>query len=324
MNFKPANFFVATDQHYLNSSNEFLFDEFLYSRGIQHEVNGLINDKSKYRFDFKIEDYYVEIWGYDFDRGGKICDIYNNKRSKKEEFYKHHNLKLISIEGSVFRKPLKEMENYFCQVMEGFGFDVSLKKAEYSIVNSTKHYRYWNEETIIEELKVYIKEFGTFPSKLQLGKDRSDLVHAITRNKGFVYYRKNLGFDLIQNPRHYWSEKQIIQSLEKIILTTKKFTTVLDLIHMNQQGLLSGITRTGGILYYRRKLNFPLPRQHMGYWNENTILERLAKILISLDHIPSYTELKKIDSSLLHAISKRKLPLKELIAKAQDNKKYCA
>jgi hypothetical protein len=100
--FKPP-FYEASDGHFLDSSYELALDEWLHEHGIRHDVHGYIDRKhGKYRYDFKIGDTYVEVWGY-----SKTCTIehaeeYNEKRKLKEELYTKLNLDLISLEGEFF------------------------------------------------------------------------------------------------------------------------------------------------------------------------------------------------------------------------------
>jgi len=78
------------DGHKVKSSYERYVDNWLFEKGIPHEYNGLLPG-SKYKYDFKIDNWYVEIWGL------KNIDLYDKKMSRKIQFYETHHLKRIDI-----------------------------------------------------------------------------------------------------------------------------------------------------------------------------------------------------------------------------------
>lgn len=51
---KARNFYKTSDGHMVRSYYEYLFDEFLYLNDIPHEVDGLICNTSKYRYDLRL------------------------------------------------------------------------------------------------------------------------------------------------------------------------------------------------------------------------------------------------------------------------------
>jgi hypothetical protein len=102
---------TTSDGHIVKSKNEYIIDEFLFSRGIPHEVDGMIDKSSeKYRYDFKIGDIYVEVWGFSKDNNSSRGIYYNNIRKLKEQFYKDRNLTLVSIEEKIFKNKFKHSE----------------------------------------------------------------------------------------------------------------------------------------------------------------------------------------------------------------------
>jgi len=114
----PESFLIAKDGHALKSSYEIEFDNFLYEHNIAHEVDNPINENTKLRYDFKIADTFVEIWGFNERKNNKRCERYCQKRLKKEQFYADNNLKLISIEGKVFRRNKISRHQYFKQLLQ--------------------------------------------------------------------------------------------------------------------------------------------------------------------------------------------------------------
>ncbi len=99
----PSRYIMASDGHYLASKYEYIVDEFLNNRGIFHEVDGIIHPSSKCRFDFKVKNYFIEVWGFNKNGKNNRCIKYNLKRDKKEKLYKFHNLNLISINCEIFK-----------------------------------------------------------------------------------------------------------------------------------------------------------------------------------------------------------------------------
>lgn len=79
------------DGHKVKSSYERYVDNWLFDKGIPHEYNGLLPRSKKYKYDFKIDNWFIEIWGL------KNIELYDKKMIRKIQFYKIHNLKRIDI-----------------------------------------------------------------------------------------------------------------------------------------------------------------------------------------------------------------------------------
>lgn len=109
--FEPP-FYEATDGHFLDSSYELVLDEWLYSHGIRHDVHGYIDrSRWKYRYDFKIDNTYIEIWGYSRNNRTEIGKEYNEKRKLKEQIYYELKADLISLELEFFANGQKDIED---------------------------------------------------------------------------------------------------------------------------------------------------------------------------------------------------------------------
>lgn len=116
--------YKANDGHYLLSSYELLFDNFLFANEIPHEVNKRICNKTQHRYDFKIGENYIEIWGFPDEPNNKIYEVYNEKRKIKEQLYKELNLNLIPIEESVFKQKSEKIEQEFKEIVLLCGYEV--------------------------------------------------------------------------------------------------------------------------------------------------------------------------------------------------------
>lgn len=80
--------YLCDDGHKVRSSYELKVDNWLYHNGILHATNEKIN---KYYFDFKVGEYYIEIWGM-IEK-----EDYKQKMIKKLDFYDVNHLKIISL-----------------------------------------------------------------------------------------------------------------------------------------------------------------------------------------------------------------------------------
>ena len=123
----------------------------------------------------------MELWGYGPKEKSKIAKEYNKNRKKKEQFYRNNNLKLISIEASLFSKPYDLIFKEFDRIFSNFPNNKSIV-----IINHIKHPYFWTLEKTNEELKKIIKITGTFPKR----KNNLALYDAMKKYGGINYFRK--------------------------------------------------------------------------------------------------------------------------------------
>lgn len=312
MGYDPPCYLITTDGHYVNSSYEYLVDEFLYSRGIPHDVNGVIdkNASRRYRYDFKVEDFFVEVWGLHEEKlhYNKINAAYKKTRLKKEEFYRINNFKLISIESDVFKNKLDIVEETLSKIFQNHGFDVSLKEATFSIHNSYKHSHYWSEEKIIEELHEYLKNNTNFPTRNQLKKVKPGLIGAIDRHGGFPYFREKMNFKILKHREGFWTQDEVAKQLKEVIEKLGYFPTAKELIKIKRGDLVFGINHTGGIVYYKKILGYDS-------WTEEEIINKFRDIADKIDGNPTYIKVRELDRSLADVILRRKIGFRNMLAK---------
>lgn len=129
------NKYISPDNHCVDSSYELLLDWYLWTRNIKHDVHGLISKSHLYKYDFKIPNFYIEIWGYMGKDKRHIQYIKNRKI--KENLYKSLGFKLISIEKNVFNKSLKNIEFYFDELFKKYGFNTKIKNKNYISTKKT-------------------------------------------------------------------------------------------------------------------------------------------------------------------------------------------
>ena len=237
----PPYFHVSSDGHFVSSSFEFIVDEFLWSRGIPHEVNSHIPG-CEYYFDFKVGDYFVEVWGYETRPSSKIATLYQEKRKVKEQAYADLGLSLISIEADLFKQSLELVEWNLSNVFGSLGFDVSLKVSDYDIFNVRKSCGFWTDDAILDEAKRIVTELGCLPGigklkELGLG----GFADAVKNRFTFPVLRERLGLDCL---RQSWDDEKIINELRLLKLQTVKYSVLQQL---GRKDLISAISKRGGI-----------------------------------------------------------------------------
>lgn len=94
--------FMANDGHWCDSLSEKILDDWLFSRNIFHQINYPYPGKRKLTVDFKIGDYWIELFGLT----GQLKK-YDQQKQEKLEIAKKFHLKLIPIHLSDIFSPDK-------------------------------------------------------------------------------------------------------------------------------------------------------------------------------------------------------------------------
>ena len=181
---------LTRDGHCVNSWYEVLLDEYLYSRQINHVPNVLIKPiESNYRCDQRLDEHFIEIWG--FDGSSHLSRGYKNNRKKKEVYYKRCRFSLIGIEGrSFFRRSLDSVEKELDRLFSRFGYDVD-KKLSFSVLGVKNGI--WNEDKVIKSLLQLVGKLGHFPS---LSEMDSKLRYAVDKFGGVTKLKNKLDHGL--------------------------------------------------------------------------------------------------------------------------------
>ena len=231
-----GSWFVATDGHYVQSSYEHVVDDILYHNGVIHDVGGFIPD-SKYRYDFRVGDFYVEIWGY--APRGKIGSRYNERKHRKKDLYASKGLNLISIEY----KDFDDMQKLMGLLAPLLTTDATLPQS----INTIRHPRYWTFENTIAELKMLTDKLGRFPTYTEIKKHNGALRYGIYLNGGIKKMQPLFGV----KPQSSWSDLSIKNELARIGDMLGHFPTTGELKAMKKTGLLDAIQRHGGIYNFK-------------------------------------------------------------------------
>ncbi len=243
--------FISSDGHYLESGLELIFDEFLFENNIAHEVHGFICEGKPYRYDFKIGDVYIEIWGYHKNSLKKRLVEYNKKRDKKEELYGSLELKLVSIENFA-GKPEDQIKEYFKECLGKFNIESIAVSNNNAIVNNVKPPNYWDDKKAIEEIKIIIKETGEFPIRSFLRKNNKSLDSAITRLGGLLKFRKILGYPLPISKKLIWTKELVLKTLKELAETLGHYPKRREM----PMKVFAGAARYGGILALKKELGY--------------------------------------------------------------------
>lgn len=188
--------YKSRDGHYLNSSYEYIFDEFLYSYGIPHEVDKYINlELGKYRYDFKVNDIYFEIWEYSEDKNNSRSKLYCKKKELKLEIYRKNNLNLVSIDGE-FIKTCNNIEEYFKEIFNKLNIETKIVYP-FNQKELMDKCSFATKEEVIISLKEIINKIGNFPKSNDIHRENSQLYSLIRNYGGFVHFREVMGNPLL-------------------------------------------------------------------------------------------------------------------------------
>lgn len=257
---QTLNQFKVLSGDVVRSSYEIIFSNFLFLNNIPFQYEGKIIDDCKYEYDFKIEEYYIEIWGM------MHRDDYCEKRILKEMVYKDNNLKLISIEKKVFSENLECINSYLISLMKEY----NIKQNDFYEVdlNLLKTSESFGRDKILSELKEYCLNFGvdifpTFEEWIELGF-KKHMNFLSENNISINDIAKNFGLKTNRVKRGYLQDlKNVEYELKLIIDKLGKFPDIKYLTK-NHSPLFNAVSRYFG--------GFKGLKQKMGYQNHTNPL----------------------------------------------------
>lgn len=256
LNCKLNSYLFSDAGHKMDSQFELIISNYLHSRGIKHEVHGRIHPEYNYKYDFKINDFYIEIWGYsENDHSSYITRDYNNRKKIKKELYKSLNLKLVSLESDLFsHKNINNLKKYMDKLILKLEIktDKNLKN-NFSLIETIKKFYYTSEQEIIDNIQMYIDTIGYFPTHKEL---KWRLSEAILSNGGINKFRKLMGHKILQVDKNYYTDEVIIDEIKSILELTGKFPTMYYLHHtVSNNRLFNAIAKHGGINRFKKLMN---------------------------------------------------------------------
>jgi hypothetical protein len=297
-NMKIRNRYISTDDHVLRSSYEYVVDEYLFSRNIEHEIDGIIDSSSgkNFRYDFKLSDHYIEVWGY-------IGVDYNKTRILKEKFYQSLNFNLISIEGDIFNLEIKELENYLDNLF--FKHNYNTVPSKDNFVNLNENIRLqecWTDDIIISHVQEIIDKMGYFPTIEQLlaiDKETRTLVWHINHNGGINKFREILGAPILKRQNGYWNDEIIIGELKKVITSNNgKFPSLKELNKLGETALTGAILSSGRINKFRKIMGYTVNKRER--WTDENIIKELREIIyLNNNQFPNEPDFKRLNKKFL-------------------------
>ncbi len=245
---KNNQFIKTTDGHFVLSGYEYIVDEFLYSRGIKHEVGGLISKDFTYKYDFKIHDWFIEIWGFENNSKNEKYRDYNKRKKIKKELYENLGLNLISIEKSIFKKSnkkiIKDLENIICDKL-----DLNKEQIfEIDLDNQNNHNCIWNKNLLIEKIANLIKKIGRFPRLKEICLEIKGAQYAVTKFGGIQNIAKEMGY--LYSKKRKWTEDEIYMQLNEIVKSIKKFPSY-KYLQLQNKNLSRAITKNKGFKFWK-------------------------------------------------------------------------
>lgn len=189
------NKFMSPDGHYLDSTYELIVDWYLWSRDIKHEIHGKISPEHNYRYDFKIKNHYVEVWGFAKEKFGG--QQYTKSRKTKEKLYKKLGYSLISLEMADFDQSYAEIEKTLDKIFSSYGYNIKRKKNTHEINSIMGGRYYWTFDNTLKEITELVSQFGHFPSTSEMKSiGKKQVQKAMQKFGGQNVFRELLGCPL--------------------------------------------------------------------------------------------------------------------------------
>lgn len=280
--------FKTLSGNIVKSSYEVLLDNFLFLNNIEYKYEGKISNEHNYLFDFKINDFFIEIWGFrSLDIHNNTTKKYKKSREKKEKLYKSENLKLISLNYDFFTRNTKKIYEDLKHIFKIH----HIKFSDFYVGDLSKlsYFEHYGKEEVLKELiDAFDKlEVSKFPSKkwwTQNGFNRH--ISFLDRNKISIPYilnRFNIKDSHMNNkPNKFKNWELTKKELQKIYLDIGKFPTQKFLIENNKQSLVKSIYKYhNGLTGVALRMGFSPKNKPLGYWLDFENLKKEITLIIN-------------------------------------------
>ncbi len=290
---EPCSCWKVRDGHFAYSFYEFIFDEYLYSRGIPHQPHMRVCSTHRYACDQRIGEYYVEIFGYGKSDKNLRAEAYCRKRTRKERLYKQLGLKLVPIEKEVFLEPYAHIEKQLDRIVAGLGIKTD-KQHSFDIAELAQAAGIiLTEEEVLRQLKQIVQEIGDFPKQKQFyAIGRVDLLERLNKTGGLNHYRRKLGYEPAIKPNNYWTLEQTLKALKEQSDDVGRLPREKEM----KGALAAAVQRHGGLNRLGGMLGLRSAKKLSGWWKNRKILLRTLRNEVgsALGHFPSDQELLKM------------------------------
>lgn len=239
LNVQTSKSFKTLSNNIVKSQYEVIVDNFLYLNNIEFKYENKIIDSENFLYDFKIKNFYIELWGYK----SKEYDI---NRKIKEKIYKENNLKLISLESDIFKNyKLSEINKKLISLFQ----KNNIKQENFYKKDLSKliYFSSYNKDTIINELKeVCIKNnFTKLPTREWWFDNGFRKQIKFLENKIKLHELATLfNLDFNEKPKGYWKDfENLKKELLPICKKLNSFPTQQQLIFLRRTDITSAIAR---------------------------------------------------------------------------------
>ena len=289
-----SQYYIANDGHWMNSTYECIFDNILFKHNIRHSVHVKIFEEYRYICDFIIGGTYIEIAG--FNRKENLHYFLN--LDKKIALYKQYGYNYLVFEKKDFSRNWDKTEQ---RILSMLG-DLTLCKERdrSSAVRAAMDIRpsnYWADlENIKKELEPLISKYGgRMPLDTELRKEKkSGLTGAIYRYHGsFFELGKKMNVPVLNKPKGLYSGDKAIAAYKEACLRYGRYLTQDDLTNEGLYGIITEISKQGGIFKFRQKCNldFPPIRSEYGAYPIEKIVQEYRELCKDKTHFLTKKEL---------------------------------
>ena len=311
LNITPSSNFKTPSGNIVKSSYEVILDNFLHLNGLNYKYEGKISEDNNYLFDFKVGDFFIEIWGYRKSETYKINKKYAESRTKKEQLYKSKNLKLISFNYDFFTRNIKEI---YCDLKNIFNMHC-IKCNDFCAKELYKltQFESFGKDEILNELFSYFKKLNInkFPSKkwwcengFQKHINFLD-AHKITIS--YILNKFNIKESHINKINKFRDWEYCKKELSKIYLDISSFPTQKFLIDNNHKSLLKAVYRYhNGLESCALNMDISLKNKPNCYWlNFENLKKEITHIINDNKKFPTTNYLREINrEDIINAIYK--------------------
>lgn len=293
----------AKDGHHLQSTYEYMFDNILYKHRIPHKIHCRIDKRYNYRCDFLIDDTYVEIVGYT----EKSNEDYHKSLNEKIQLYNNLEKKYIIVTKKEFSGNIQQIEAKILSKLEPL-LPVKSKLQKPRLIEVCPS-AYWADlENIKKELLPLVKKYGRMPLDKEFRKEKkSPLIGGVYKYHGNLYeLGEKLNIPVINKPKGYYSFDNIVTIYRTICIKEGHYVSQKYLSENGMKGLLTPITKYGGIFVLRKacNLNFKNQEKFSGITSVKNAAEMYKSLCVERGRYLRMLELRQINQPLNNYIQR--------------------
>lgn len=291
--------FKTLSGNFVKSSYEVILDNFLFLNEIEYVYEDKILNGCNYLFDFKVKDFFIEIWGYRRYELSEINAKYEKRRKKKEGVYKLQGLKLISLDYHFFNRNI----NFIYDDLKNIFKKNTIKTNDFysGDLNMLMYFENYGKDEIINEMidAFYKLKVSKFPSKSWWKENGFKKHISFLDNNNITISYILEKFDIKESnmniPNKFKDINETTKEIENIYEKTKKFPTQ-EYLKNNNPSLLKAIYRyhknLSNVALYMKITNDIKPK---GYWMEfDNLKKEMCDIIKVSKKFPTTNYLREI------------------------------